>query len=65
MIVIDCGPRLHTRLNRHVLVLVVEYIIMQYVVIASLFLKEFAVLMHVLVIRVNSCEGTATLIFKN
>ena len=53
------------RIDGHILVLVVEDVVVQDVIVASLFLEEVSEDMSVLFIRVDSDEATFALILKH
>ena len=65
LFIIDGGPGVHLRVDYHIFVPVVENVVVEHIIIASLFLKEVTVLIHVLIARVDPDEATPPLILQH
>ena len=62
---ISCVIILIDGVNGHILILIVEDVVVQDVIVASLFFKKVSIDMSVLFIRVDSDKASPALIFKH
>ena len=62
-VVVDTGPCVLLCVDRQVSILVVVYVVMQHIIVASLFFEKFSIHVRVLFVRVSPDEVSATLIF--
>ena len=53
------------RLDRQVSILVVEDVVVQHIVVASLFFEKFPVYVNVLFVGVHTCEAPSTLVLQH
>ena len=65
LLVADGGNVATSIVNRHILIFVVEDVVMEDRIIASLFFKEVAICMQMLFIRVHSNEVSSPLILQH
>ena len=52
-------------IDRHVFVLLIENVVVEYIIVASLFLKEVSVEVHMLLIRIDTDEVAPTLVLEH
>ena len=62
-VIVDARPGVLLRFDRQVSILVVEDVVVQYIIVASLFFEKFPVDVHVLFAGVDPAEISAAFVF--